>query len=274
MDKSKAAFGTFRGGIPYNRFGHGPRDLVIFQGLAFENKPLTGPWAGALNGGYRFLEADYTMYAVLRKPGLPAGATLKDMADDYAAMICEEFNPPVDVIGVSTGGSIVQHFAADHPGLVRRLVIHSSAHALGERGQEVQLRIRDLALRRRWREAYAAIFRFMMVDKGAMKALAPPAAWLGSLLAGSFGAPKDPSDLAITIEAEDKHAFKDRLGEIRAPALVAAGDLDPFYTPELFRETAEGIPNARLALYEGVGHPAGGKRFEEDVLGFLRDDSG
>ena len=31
--------GYFRSGLPYNRFGHGPRPLVIFQGLVFENKP-------------------------------------------------------------------------------------------------------------------------------------------------------------------------------------------------------------------------------------------
>ncbi len=75
----------------------------------------------------------------------------------------------------------------------------------------------------------------------------------------------------ITVEAEDKFNFKDRLAEIRAPTLVAGGMDDPFYTPELFRETAEGIPNARLALYAGVGHPASGKQFEQDVLAFLRE---
>lgn len=81
---------------------------------------------------YGFLERAYTLYAVLRKPGLPQGATLKDMANDYAALIRQEFGGPVDVIGVSTSGSIALQFAADHPDLLRRLVIHSSAYTLGE----------------------------------------------------------------------------------------------------------------------------------------------
>jgi pimeloyl-ACP methyl ester carboxylesterase len=66
--------------------------------------------------------------------------------------------------------------------------------------------------------------------------------------------------------------FKKRLAQITAPTLVAAGDRDPFYTPALFRETAEGIPNARLILYPDMGHPASGKQFRRDVLAFLRED--
>ena len=83
-------------------------------------------------------------------------------------------------------------------------------------------------------------------------------------------APQDPSDLVVTVEAEDRHNFRDRLGEIAAPTLVVAGTEDPGYTVELFRETAEGIPNGRLILYEKMGHPASGKQFKRDVLQFLR----
>lgn len=84
--------------------------------------------------------------------------------------------------------------------------------------------------------------------------------------------PKNLSDLVISIEAEDRHHFKDRLSEIAAPTLVAAGDKDPFYSATLFRETAEGIPHARLILYEGLGHPASGKHFRQDVLAFLKGE--
>jgi hypothetical protein len=41
----------------------------------------------------------------------------------------------------------------------------------------------------------------------------------------------------------------------------------------LFRETAAGIPNARLVLYKGMGHPASGKQFGRDVLAFLLEGS-
>jgi pimeloyl-ACP methyl ester carboxylesterase len=228
----------------------------------FENKPQSG----LMLGMYNFLGEDYTAYSVLRRPGLPPGYTLADMAGDYAAMIREEFGGPVDVIGVSTGGSIVQHFAADHPDLVRRLVIHSSAYTLSPSARAAQMEVARLASQRRWREAWALVLGALLPPGP----LAHPLAWLASLLL-SLSPPKDPSDLVITVEAEDRFDFKDHLAQITAPTLVVAGDRDPFYTEALFRETAAGIPNARLILYPGMGHPASGKQFARDVLAFLRE---
>jgi len=231
----------------------------------FDNKPQPG-----MTFGYGFLERDYTLYAVLRKPGLPQGYTLKDMADDCAEMIRQEFGGPVDVIGVSTGGSLAQHFAADHPDLARRLVIHSSAHSLGDEGKRVQLEIGRLARQGRVRQAWQTMIRFILPCAGIWRVLNPPLAWMAARWL-SLGKTPDLSDLTITIETEDQHAFKDRLAEIKAPTLVIAGADDPFYTPDLFRETAAGIPNARLALYEKMRHPAMGRRFEREVLSFLKE---
>jgi pimeloyl-ACP methyl ester carboxylesterase len=255
--------GTSRNGLPYNRMGHGPRPLVILQGLLFENKPLPEALAWLYSGYYRYLAEDYATTIVLRRRGLPAGYSLKDMADDYAAMIREEYGGAVDVMGVSTGGSIAHHLAADHPDLVRRLVIHSSAYTLSDSSRALQLRVATLARQRRWREAYATMLSPTRYPRAVV--------WLGSLLAGALGAPQDPSDLVVTIEAEDRFDFRERLAEITAPTLVVAGEEDPYYPVSLFRETAEGIPGARLILYPGVGHPAGGQQFQRDVLAFLRE---
>ena len=163
----------------------------------------------------------------------------------------------------------MQHFAADHPELVRKLVIHSSAYMLSEPAKEGQMRVARLAERKKWRAAYAALMG-VSLPKGPAGYLLKPLFFVISLFGGAFfGKPEDPSDTVTTIEAEDKHDFKDRLHEIQAPTLVIAGDKDPFYTVDLFRETAEGIPDSKLILYEGMGHPAGGKRFKRDLKDFL-----
>ena len=262
MTRSQPAAGTFRSGLPYNRLGRGPRPLVVVQGLTIENKPQSA----LATSMYRFLDDDYTVFGVLRKPGLPLGYTLADMAADYAVMIRDEFGGPVHVIGISTGGSIAQHFAADYPDLVRRLVIHSSAHRLSNPARAAQFEVGRLAEQRRWREAWAVLLHFMLGQSRRARLQA----WLASTLM-SLSKPADPSDLVITILAEDQFSFREQLARITAPTLVIAGDRDPFYTPALFRETAAGIPNARLILYSGMGHPASGKQFKQDVLAFLRE---
>jgi pimeloyl-ACP methyl ester carboxylesterase len=64
----------------------------------------------------------------------------------------------------------------------------------------------------------------------------------------------DPSDMLVTVAAEDSFDASPRLHRITAPTLLVAGARDRFYTPELFRETARRIPGARLRLYPGKGH--------------------
>ena len=258
--------------MPYNKFGDGPKTLVIFQGLVFENKPMSRFMSKQFSRIYGGIEKEYSAYIVNRKPGTPEGATMKDVANNYADMIREEFGGPVDVLGISTGGSIVQQFAADHPELVRKLVIHSAAHTLSDKAKHGQMLVAKLVRQKRWRKAFAALMSVSLPDRGVKRMLLKPFYGFISLFGGAFfGKPREhPFDVAIMIEAEDRHAFKDRLHEITAPTLVIAGRKDPFYTPALFRETAQGIPDCKLVLFEGIGHPAQGKLFKEELAAFLQ----
>lgn len=259
-----AAAGLTSDGLPYNRRGTGSRTAVIFPGLSFENRPLKGMEIGATFGFFKTLLPEYTLYALGRKQGLPAGYTMADMAADYAAAIAHEFAGPVDVIGTSTGGSLALQFAADHSDLVRRLVVHSAAYRLGPAGREAQLRVRDFVRDRRWREAWAELLGFTLGPSW----YRGPAVMMGSVLMAR-SAPDDPSDLVVTIEAEDAFDLHDGLAGISAPTLVIAGAVDPFCTEELFRETAREIPGAKLVLYAGMGHPAKGKPFGRELREFL-----
>ncbi len=260
--------GRFGGGLPFDRRGRGPRPLLVFPGLAFENQHMDRLTARFVFGAYRDLLDAYTVFVVARRAGLQEGVSVADMAADYAAMIAEEFGGPVDVVGTSSGGSIALQFAADHPRLTRRLVVHSAAHTLGPRGKEIQLEAARLAARGQWGRAAALLMEWVLPSRGAGRLLTRCMRPLAAL-AMSSGAPKDPADFVATVEAENAFAFRDRLGEIKAPTLVVAGAEDPGYTPRLFRETAEGIPGSRLLLYEGMGHPARGRRFRRDLTEFL-----
>jgi pimeloyl-ACP methyl ester carboxylesterase len=80
--------------------------------------------------------------------------------------------------------------------------------------------------------------------------------------------------MLVTVAAEDSLDASSQLHRITAPTPLVAGARDRFYSPELFQETAERIPGARLRLYPGKGH-AGvmthGPAIRE-IVAFLRAD--
>lgn len=93
----------------------------------------------------------------------------------------------------------------------------------------------------------------------------------GLWLVGARMNPADPGDMLVTIAAEDVFDSALELHRITAPTLVIGGDRDRFYGRELFEETAERIPDARLRLFAGKGHGAGasGQRGVREILDFL-----
>jgi hypothetical protein len=125
--------GRLYGGLPYLAFGQGP-PLVVFVGLTAEHANTTGLARRFELQTLKPLAKHFTVYAVNRKPGLTAGSSIGDLAGHYAEAIAREFPGPVCVWGISTGGSIAQQFAIDHPQLVRRLVLAATACRLSPMG--------------------------------------------------------------------------------------------------------------------------------------------
>jgi hypothetical protein len=62
----------------------------------------------------------------------------------------------------------------------------------------------------------------------------------------------------------------------RNPSRASRGDPSSGYLRSglPFNRFGRGGPNGRLALYEGMGHPASGSGFERDVLDFLLAEEG
>ena len=243
--------GHIKGGLPCLSFGEGP-PLVVFPGLGITNANPKGlqRW-----GELRLLAPlarVFTVHRISRRVGLASGTTIEVLADVYALALDEEFGEPVDVLGISTGGSLALQLAADRPELVRRLVVAAAACRLSEHGRRFQQRVAELSAAGDWR--------------GLSMMQAPDVAdsRIGRWIAGEI----------FWLRAEDAFDIGDRLGEISAPTLVIGGGRDRFYPTELFRETADGIPNGRLILYEDRAH--GGTladwHFGKDVIAFLSAD--
>jgi pimeloyl-ACP methyl ester carboxylesterase len=260
--------GTLKGGLTYITFGNGP-PLVVFPGLGPSNANPTGlllrfemGWLSPLAGAFR-------VYRINRKVALAPHTTMADLASHYAKAIEEMFEGAINILGFSTGGSIAQQFAADRPELVRRLVLVGTACRLGPVARDAQKRHAQFAAWGQYRRSLAALAP-TITGSALGQRLAGATMWLAAPL-GGMGPYWDPSDMIVTVEAEDVFDVSDRLGEISAPTLVIGGERDPCYSRELFAETTRGIPDARLFIYEGRGH--GGavtdRRFARDVTAFL-----
>jgi len=268
-EKLKTTTGYSENGLPYFRIGNQPRVLVVFDGLNFENKPPSGLQLRWVAEDYKEIAKHYTVYSVGRKPDLPQGYTTRDMANDYAEMVRNELDYPVDVLGLSTGGTIAQYFGLDHPDLVHHLVLASTGYALSENGKKLQLHVGEMAKQRKWRKAYTAMMDGVYPEGGLKRVFFK----LVMSIMTAFSKPDDPSDVVITIDAEDQHNFKGLLGELKVPTLVIGGEDDFFYP---IRETGEAIPDAKMVLYKGFGHNAwmdNKKQFKKDLLEFINGDT-
>jgi pimeloyl-ACP methyl ester carboxylesterase len=258
-------YGTWPGGMPFLSIGAGP-PLVFLAGITPNHEPPQGSERRFQARQLMLYAAAHRVWWVNRRPGLDPDATMADIAADYAKAMLMRFDEPVDVIGQSTGGSVALQLAADHPAVVKRLVLVSAAYRLSEEGRDSQLRVADDVLDGRPRAASAEAMRMLGAGPRSQRLLAG----LGWLIGPRFLAHAS-SDMITTIRAEDSFDLRNRLADIVAPTLVIGGERDAFYSPELFRQTAEGIPRGRLALYAGRGHlgTTMDPRFVPDVLSFL-----
>ena len=238
------------GRLPYLATGTGP-PMLFLGGLSLE--------AGVDGGGMEWMSGSMLrpfagsrrVLFVNRRKGLPRGMSMADIAAEHADAIRALGAGPVPVAGISTGGSIAQQLAADHPDVVERLVLLSTACRLGPEGKRLQRRVAARIRRGAHRHALAVM----------MSGLVPPGRGqipIGvlALLAGPrVLSPRDDlSDMATTIEAEDAFDLARCSRGIRARTLILAGGEDRFYSRPLFEETARLIPGSRLRVFEGRGH--------------------
>jgi pimeloyl-ACP methyl ester carboxylesterase len=208
-----------------------------------------------------------------RRRGMPPGYSTRDMAQDYARVIEGELGPS-HLMGFSTGGSIAQYVALDHPGALRSLILVVSACRLSEEGREICVRWQALAREGRWRELRADMASVTVSGETSKRLARAFVRVFGRLV---FKVPSDRQDFLTTLEADLNHDTTGCLGEISTPSLIIGGSEDPFFSESLLRETAEKIPDATLHIYEGVGHgvPKERKRrYEEDTLAFIGDHRG
>lgn len=255
-----AASTALRFGVTYVSLGHGV-PLVVLPGLTRSNALDEASTKTSFHKLATITQR--TLYVVGRPCGLQRGLSMHELAAMQAAALQDLFTEPVDILGISTGGSIALQLAVDHPQIVKRLIIAAAASTLGVSGSTL---LRAYGQQVEQGQSGAALLA---------RVLAPPSMrWLMAL--GLWITDKrekhiNPTDMLATIDAETDFDITSDLPNIQAPTLVIGGSHDQAYPVELFQTTAEHIPNSQLHIYQKRGHmgtlwdPA----FGRDVTQFL-----
>lgn len=229
--------------------GAGP-PLVMLPGLAPENCRPVGSMRSAELSTMGLYSKRFTVYWTGRPTGLAAGVTFAELTAQIADALRARFAEPVDVIGFSTGGSFGQQLAAEHPDVVRRLVLVSSGCRLAGHAAHTQRAMIDLVARRGPRAGMAA-FAWDVVPR-----------WRGRVAAAAFmyaaglrlypGA-RDSSDFLATLIAEAEFDLA-QLPTVSTPTLIVNGGRDRFYEADVVAETAQLIPGSQLLVLPKRGH--------------------
>ncbi len=243
--------------VAWERVGEGP-PLLLIQGLGYARWGWE-PVVPLLARSFDVLLFDNRGIGASDTPLGPY--TTAAMAGDALQVLDEAGVERAHVLGTSLGGMIAQELALTAPHRVDRLVLACTtpggprAHAMPS--ATVDLMLRRATLREFTENALEPAVRPELVERIVAHREAEAqgyAAWSAQAAAGAgFDA-------------------YDRLGALSAPTLVLHGDGDTVVDRRNAELLAELLPDARLSIYEGLGHlffwneP---ERFAREVTEFL-----
>ena len=248
--------------VPYIRGGPGQREAVVFLGVnaLFRRLDKTsdpGRYArqvSRLLPGHKFTILGYV------------GSSFEEIVRDMAHAIR---TPPDVVVGISLGGFVAMRLAAQHPELVRRLVLLVSAHRFSPGGWRMMER------------QFEALERgdfLTLLRENALLFRRPWHNWLvrlklwkdGNRLATDF---RDRAAILRDYRQLFGPDFKNNAAygrRIVSPTLVIGGTADQLFDRRASEETAGLIPGAQIHLFERETHMLPIEKTDE-VAGAIRD---
>jgi len=224
--------------------------LLLIMGLSGNTAHWGDPFVELLERDFEVIAYDHR--GTGRSAPVSAPFTITDLADDAAALLDTLELDRVAVLGISMGGMVAQELALAHPDRVATLIL-GCTYAGGEGStftdqatierlaEPVMSGDRERATRAGWEvnvsKTYAAerahweAFRRMVLER-----------------------PTTLSVIMQQLQAITDHDTSRRLPELKVPTLVVHGTEDEMLPVANARAIAEAIPDARLEIFEGVGH--------------------
>ena len=171
--------------------------------------------------------------------------TVEAAASDLVALLSHLGVTSCDFVAVSTGGPIALTVAAEHRGLVRKLVLADTYARPPEGSKELV-------------EATAEAIAYVSMTEFGRQYAAETLLWTTSLdvqdeLAASI-AVIDPKVYIKAMRSALLGDFSVKLGRVKAPTLVLIGGDDTIAPPPCSEALVAGIANAVFAVVPDAGH--------------------
>ena len=234
------------GPLSWREAGRG-EPVVFLHGLG-GSRTSWEPQLDGLSDGFRCIAWDMPGYGA-SAPVEPL--TFTAIADAVARLLDAAGVDRAHLVGESFGGMHALHTALHYPDRVARLVLANTSPAFGLDGTDPDA----------WRTARLAPldagFAPADIAEQVLTSVAGPALSDDALAMRVAGFARIFADgLRAAVECLPAHDLRDRLGDIVAPALVVAGELDTETPVAYSRVIVEGLRAAELLVLEGVGHLA------------------
>jgi 3-oxoadipate enol-lactonase len=251
--------------INYRLEGDGERTVVLVNGLADDLETWVLQMDDLLAAGYRVLR--YDNRGVGHSSAPPGPYTTRLFADDAKALITSLGLTNVDMMGVSMGGMIAQEYAVAYPGDLRSVTFGCTYAAPGPfcgrmfsmwadmaPVNGVPFIMRDVTL-------WAFTVPFFEQREDELREFEDEMAVM----------PMPVEAYLAQLSAIQTHDTRDRIGTVRTPTLVLAGEEDILIPVRLSMQLHELVPRAAWATTKGGHaccweHP---QEFNQALLEFL-----
>ena len=221
---------------------------VLFGHSLLFHRRMYDAQVAELSRDFRCITLDFRGHGESAMP--PRGFHMTDQAEDYRKVMDHFGIARAAVVGLSMGGMAAMHLAVAHPSRVAGLVLlNTSADP-----EPAVARAKDMAL--------AVMARMFGVNAFILRQVAPlmfgetfraaspdvVEGWMQQLTK------LDRTALYRAVTMVMSRPAVPRLGDIRAPTFVLAGDEDAAIPVDRMERIAAAIPNAELRILPRTGH--------------------
>ncbi len=235
--------------LSYERAGSGP-PLLLIMGMSGTKHHWGEPLLEDLRRDFDTIVYDHRDAGDSTRTGNPF--TIADLAEDANGLLAALDIDSAYVMGISMGGMIAQELVLAYPERIQALVLGCTYSG----GEGSALASEDVL--RRLAEGMSSGDRQRAIRTGWEVNVSPSFAAREDIYATflqtglKYGLPVPV--IMEQMRAISEHDTSERLGEIVVPTLVIHGTLDEMLPVQNGYMIAERIPDARLEIFEGVGH--------------------